>query len=109
MAPVTKRDQPGDPAGLAQPGDPAVFGTRYSVLGKEEPRVPGTGYPVPSTEYPVPSTQYPVPSTEQRSGSRDQRTASSKQRAASSGLVVPAVVLVLRPRAADDLLRGQRR
>src|SRR5262249_52007195 len=39
MAPVTKGDQP---------GDPAVLGARYSGLGKEEPRVPNTGYPVPS-------------------------------------------------------------
>src|SRR5262252_98930 len=95
MAPVTKRDQPGEPAGLAQQGDPAVLGTRKGRA--------------PSSEYGVPSTKYRVPSTEYRSASSEYRAASSEQRAASSGSAVPAVVLVLRPRAVDDLLRGQRR
>src|SRR5215470_14202514 len=75
MAPVTKRDQPGEPAGLAQQGDPAGLGTRYSVLGKEEPRVASTGYPVPSTENPVPSTDPRAASTEPRVASSEPRAA----------------------------------
>ena len=66
MAPVTKGDQP---------GDPAVLGARYSGLGKEEPRVPNTGYPVPS--------EARVASSEARVASSEPRVASSEPRAAA--------------------------
>src|SRR5215468_2982161 len=74
MAPVTKGDQP---------GDPAVLGARYSGLGKEEPRVPNTGYPVPS-EARVASSEPQVASREPRVATSEPRVASSEARVASS-------------------------
>src|SRR5215813_274044 len=74
MAPVTKGDQP---------GDPAVLGARYSGLGKEEPRVPNTGYPVPSVAR-VASSEPRVASSEARVASREPQAASREPQAASS-------------------------